>query len=167
MPVCQRCTGLYMGIGLTFLWLLLSRNDTKGFPIVYVNIMCLLIMPVFGFHFLDPGPAWRLWSGLIYGNAIVTLFLPAVIIIYNKDRQHRSRKNFSTNSFWILFVFLNSIPFWFPFQSIWLYYATLLSAIAGMLGIVICILLVIVSLIKKFAKYVILKGFYYERPKQL
>jgi len=59
-----------------------------------------LAMPIFGFHLLDPGPAWRLWSGLIYGNAIVSLLLPAVFIIYNQDRRFSKGTDPSTTSFW-------------------------------------------------------------------
>ena len=164
MPLCQRCTGLYTGMGLSLLWFLVSCNYNKGLPpreIIYVNIICLLLMPVFGFHFLDPGPAWRLWSGLIYGNAIVSLFLPAAFIIYNKNRRITSHKNSSTFSFWIFFAFLNSIPLWFPIQSVWFYYAEFILILLGLMCIVIGILIVIVFLMKRFVKFAIVKGFCY------
>jgi|GEM_PF-1649191 len=89
LPFCQRCTGLYLGLGITFIYLLVSRHYKKGLPprsVIYVNIASLLVMPVFGFHLLDPGPAWRLWSGLIYGNAIASLLLPATSIICTGSR---------------------------------------------------------------------------------
>ena len=89
LPFCQRCTGVYLGLGITFIYLLVSRHYKKGLPprsVIYVNIVSLLVMPVFGFHFLDPGSAWRFWSGLIYGNAIAYLLLPATSIICNEYR---------------------------------------------------------------------------------
>lgn len=166
MPLCQRCTGLYVGMGLSFIWLLLNRYHKKGLlprSIVYVNILCLLAMPIFGFHLLDPGPVWRLWSGLIYGNAIVSLFLPAILIICNEERKFVDHTDFSTTSFWILFIFLNSIPIWFPVQSVWFYYAVLLLMLVGLLCVVFGVSAVTVSLIKVYVKLAILKGFYYER----
>ncbi len=151
MPLCQRCTGLYAGMGLSFLWLLVTRNHKKGLPprsIVYVNIVCLLVMPIFGFHLLDPGPAWRLWSGLVYGNAIVSLLLPAALVIYYEDRRSDYHTDSSTTSFWIFFAFLNSIPLWFPVQSVWFYCAVQLLMLVGLLCIVIGVSAVIISSIK-------------------
>jgi len=153
-------------MGFSFLWLLVTRNHKKGLPprsIVYVNIVCLLTMPIFGFHLLDPGPAWRLWSGLVYGNAIVSLFLPAILIICNEERKSVYHTDSSTTSFWIFFAFLNSIPLWFPVQSVWFYYAALLLVFIGLLGVVFGVSAVIIFLIKAYVKSAILKGFYYER----
>lgn len=158
LPMCQRCTGLYMGMGLSFIYLLLNPQYRKDFPprsIVYVNIACLLAMPVFGYHFLDPGPAWRLWSGLVYGNAIVLLLVPAASIICIRDRRASEPSGSSTVSFWLFFAFLNSIPFWFPVQSAWFFYTVLLLAIAGLLSTAFCLLAVTCSLIRQ----ILLKGF--------
>ena len=166
MPVCQRCTGVYTGMGLTFLWLFVNHYHKKDLPsisIVYVNIICLLVMPIFGFHLLDPGPAWRLWSGLVYGNAIASLFLPATLIICNDKRNFFCIKDSPAISFWILFMFLNSIPLWFPVQSLWFYYTVLLLMLVGLLYVLFGVSAVIVSLIKACAKLAILKGIYYER----
>jgi uncharacterized membrane protein len=87
MPCCQRCTGLYVGIALTVLYLLLSGDYRRGLQsrtVAYINITSLLIMPVFGYHLLDPGPGWRLWSGLIFGNAIAMLLVPSTVLIVKK-----------------------------------------------------------------------------------
>src|SRR4030042_1569635 len=89
LPFCQRCTGLYIGLGITSFFLLPSRLYKKGLPptsVIYVNIASLLIMPVFGFHLLDPGPAWRFWSGLLYGNAVASLLMPSTSIICGEGR---------------------------------------------------------------------------------
>lgn len=158
LPMCQRCTGLYMGMGLSFIYVFLNPQYRKDFPsrsIVYVNIACLLAMPVFGYHFLDPGPAWRLWSGLIYGNAIVLLLVPATSIICNEARRLSEPSSFSTASFWFFFAFLNSIPFWFPIQSVWSFYTVLLLVINGLLCPVFCLLAVTFTVIRRM----ILKGF--------
>jgi len=152
LPVCQRCAGLYMGMGVTFVYLLLKRGYRKNLPprsIVYVNVACLLAMPIFGFHLLDPGPAWRLWSGLVYGNAIVSLLVPAASIISNEGGKTGCHTEPSTTSFWIFFAFLNSVPLWCPAQSVWFYYAGLLFMLVGLLCVAFCVSVVTVFLIKK------------------
>jgi uncharacterized membrane protein len=162
LPVCQRCTGVYMGMGISFIYLLLSRHYRKGLPprsIAYVNVACLLAMPIFGFHLLDPGPAWRLWSGLIYGNALVSLLLPATSIIYHQGKRFGCHTSTSTISFWKFFALLNGIPLWFPVQSAWFFYVVLLLMLVGLLCIVFCVATVILFLIKGFTTFSILKGF--------
>ncbi len=152
LPFCQRCTGVYLGLGISFVYLLASRHYKKGLPprsIIYVNIASLLIMPVFGFHFLDPGSAWRFWSGLIFGNAIASLLLPAASIICNRGRTFGQYTKVSTSSFFVLFAFLNTIPLWFPIQSRFFYYAVLTLAFTGLLCVLFCIVAVIVFLIKR------------------
>jgi len=161
LPVCQRCAGLYLGMGVTFVYLLLNRDygkDLSPRSIVYVNVACLLAMPIFGFHLLDPGPAWRLWSGLVYGNAIVFLLVPAASIISNEGRRTGCHAEPSTTSFWIFFAFLNGIPLWFPAQSVWFYYAGLLFMLVGLLCAVFRVLVVAVLLIKKRLMSAVLKG---------
>ena len=169
LPVCQRCTGVYMGMGISFIYLLLSRHYRRGLPprsIAYVNIACLLAMPIFGFHLFDPGPAWRLWSGLIYGNALVSLLLPATSIICNERKRLARHTGTSrvpalrgpTIFFWILFAVLNSIPLWFPVQSAWFFYVTLLLMLAGLLCVVFCVVTATLFLIKSFIIFSVLKG---------
>ena len=159
LPFCQRCTGLYLGLGITFIYLLLSRHYKKGLPptsVIYVNIASLLVMPVFGFHLLDPGPAWRLWSGLIYGNAIVSLLLPATSIICNGGRTFGQYTKRSTSSFFILFAFLSALHLWFPIQSTLFYYTVLTLALTGLLCVLFCLIAVMAFLIKKIAASLIL-----------
>lgn len=151
-----------MGMGISFIYLLLSRHYKRGLPprsIAYVNIACLLAMPIFGFHLLDPGPAWRLWSGLVYGNALVSLLLPATLVIYNQGKRLGRHTGASTISFWILFTVLNSIPLWFPVQSAWFFYVALLLMLVGLLCVVFCVVTVSLFLIKGFTTISILKGF--------
>lgn len=159
LPFCQRCTGLYLGLGITFIYLLVSRHYKKGLPptsVIYVNIVSLLVMPVFGFHLLDPGPAWRLWSGLIFGNAIAYLLLPATSIICSKGKGWGQYTKLSTFAFFILFAFLNTLALWFPIQSGLFYYAVLTLALIGLLCVLFCLIAVIVFLIKKIMVSLIL-----------
>lgn len=152
LPFCQRCTGLYLGLGITFVYLLLTRHYKKGLPpasIVYVNIASLLVMPIFGFHLLDPGPPWRLWSGLIYGNAVASLLLPATYIVYREGSILGQYTKRSTFAFFVLFAFLNALPLWFPIQSGFAYYVVLILTLIGLLCVLLCLLAVIAFVIKK------------------
>ena len=162
LPCCQRCAGVYIGIGISFVYLLISGYYKKGLPprsIIYVNIASLLIMPIFGFHLLDPGPAWRLWSGLIFGNAIAFLICPAAFVICNKGNAIGHNTKVSKFSFLLLFVFLITIPLWFPIQSSFFCYGTIALALAGVSGVLLCIAATIGFLIKKVTVSLILKGF--------
>ena len=162
LPFCQRCTGVYIGLGISFVYLLASGYYKKGLPpqsIIYVNIASLLIMPIFGFHLLDPGPAWRLWSGLIFGNAIAFLLCPATLVICNPSKAFGHNTKVSTFCFFLLFVFLSTIPLWFPIQSSFFYYGTIALTLVGLSGVLLCIAVAIVFLIKKVTVSLILKGF--------
>lgn len=148
-------------MGISFVYLLISGYYKKGLPpqsVIYVNIVSLLIMPVFGFHLFDPGPAWRLWSGLIFGNAIAFLLCPATLIICNEGKAFSHNTKVSTFCFFLLFAFLSTIPLWFPIQSGFFYYDTIALALIGLLGVLLCIAATIVFLIKKASVPFISKG---------
>lgn len=162
LPLCQRCTGVYVGMGISFIWLLANRYYKKGLPprsVIYVNIASLVIMPVFGFHVLDPGPGWRLWSGLIFGNAVAFLMLPASSVICSEGKAAKSYTILSTLSFYVMFIFLNTIQLWFPIQSSCFFYMILTLILTGLLCVPFCIVSVLTFLARKTAALLILKGF--------
>jgi len=168
LPFCQRCTGVYLGMGISFVYLLISGYYKKGLPprsVIYVNIVSLLIMPVFGFRLFDPGPAWRLWSGLIFGNAIAFLLCPATLIICNEGKTFSHNTKVSTFCFFLLFTFLSTIPLWFPIRPSYCYHTILALALIGVLSVLLCIVAIIVFLIKKAMVSIILKGFANEYAK--
>jgi len=146
LPMCQRCTGLYMGMALGFIYVLLRPQHRRNFAprwIVCVNILCLLVMPVFGFHLLDPGPAWRLWTGLIYGNAIILLLVPAAWILCTGGKERAGDSGPASVSFVLFFVLLNSIPLWLPLRSTWFLYCVLVLATVGAICTAACIAAVV------------------------
>lgn len=81
LPVCQRCTGLYIGTLLTGMWLLASGVRRRGVPPASLAWACgaVLIGALFGgIHIADFGPRWRLLCGLWTGQvALVWLFTGA------------------------------------------------------------------------------------------
>jgi len=148
-------------MGVSFIYLLMGRYYKKGLPprsILFVNVASLLAMPIFGFHLFDPGSAWRLWSGLIFGNAIAFLLLPGTSIICHEGKAFGQYTKLSTFSFFALFVFLNTIPLWFPVRSGYFNYAVLIFAFIGLLCVLFCILAVTAFLIRKMTVSLILKG---------
>ncbi len=162
LPLCQRCTGVYVGMGISFVWLLANRYYKKGLPprsVIYVNIASLAIMPIFGFHLLDPGPGWRLWSSLIFGNAVTFLILPGSSLICNEGKAAKGYTRLSTLSFFVVFIFLNTISLWFPIQSSYFYYTILTLILIGLLCVPFCIVSVLTFLAKKTLALLILKGF--------
>lgn len=160
LPFCQRCTGLYLGLALSFIYLLATRHYKKGIPprsILSVNIACIAVMVVSGFHFLDPGPAWRLWSGLLFGNAIAYLILPATWQ-FSKGPANSSYSKASILAFFAFFAFLNTIPLWFPLESVAFYLLVNLLALIGLIAPLICTLIVTGELIKRIIRFSLLKG---------
>lgn len=125
LPVCQRCTGLYIGMAMTYLLVFLNGSYRRGLPpraILIANIACILIMPPFGYHLIDPGPQWRFWTGLIYGNALATLFTTAGFSLIRERETFTSHwSDKQSYHFWILLLLINLLPFIFPIQTKWCY----------------------------------------------
>ncbi len=159
LDFCQRCAGVYVGMGLTFLYFLVTGNYKRRVCrwIVCVNILSVLVMVVFGFHILDPGAGWRMWSGIVFGHAIVCLIYPGVWQFCTGGMAVRySRKGLVW--FFLFFVFLNLVPVWFPLQSELFYMIVNFLAVVGVLFGVVCGVAVLGSLIRRAAGYFILKG---------
>ena len=164
LPFCQRCTGLYLGLALTLIYLFATRHYKKGIPprsILCTNIACIAVMVVFGFHFLDPGPAWRLWSGLLFGNAIAYLIFTGTWQ-FHKGPANSSYSRASILAFFAFFAFLNTIPLWFPLESVALYLLVNILALIGLIGPLICGLIVTGELIKRIIRFSVLKGVAHE-----
>lgn len=70
LPVCQRCTGLYVGAALAA-GLLLWLRPRMGPRFLQAHGACLLGMAPFGFHWIAHGPEIRTITGLLFGAAVV------------------------------------------------------------------------------------------------
>jgi uncharacterized membrane protein len=161
LPLCQRCAGLYLGLGIGFLIQMLSGSHKKGLPpkgILVTAVACLLVMPVFGFHLLDPGPAWRFWTGLIYGNALAHLLLPAAFTIATRGRAVGHYTAGSMIAFWTQFTFVNTLPVWFPVQSAAFGYGVLALDLTGALGAILCLAVCLAVVIQMTFGRFLLKG---------
>ena len=161
LPFCQRCTGLYLGVAVGMLSQWLSGSYRKGLPAgaAFTAVLCsLLIMPVFGFHLLDPGPGWRLWTGLIYGHAIAWLLLPATFAIASRGRLPEGRARGPAWIFWCPFVLLNTMPLWFPLHWRIFAWAVLVLVCSAVLGLVGCLTACLVFSLRTLLDHIWLKG---------
>ena len=70
LPVCERCTGLYVGAALA-LGLLLWLRPRLSRPFLALHGAFLLGMAPFGLHWIEHGPAVRTITGLAFGAAVV------------------------------------------------------------------------------------------------
>lgn len=70
LPLCQRCLGLYAGLGLAFVWGWTTGLRRRGLPppgVFLWQVGLLLIALSGGLHWIDPGPVWRVACGLWTG----------------------------------------------------------------------------------------------------
>jgi uncharacterized membrane protein len=72
LPVCQRCTGLYVGALLALLLLLCFRPATNE-RYRRLHVILVLLMTPFGFHLVPHGAVLRTMSGNWFGFGVVGL----------------------------------------------------------------------------------------------
>ena len=148
-----------MGLACVFLWV--TGAYKKGLPprpILYTHIGYLLLMPVFGYHLLDPGPAWRLWTGLIYGAALINLCVPATVSIVGNRRVFDNYPLGCWIGFGIQFMCVNTLALWLPVQSMACWYAVIILACLGLVAMAGCLMVGISVLVKKTVLCFIWKG---------
>jgi uncharacterized membrane protein len=86
LPVCQRCTGLYVGAGIATVLHLWLRPRLSGRFLV-VHGAFLLFMAPFGFHWVPQGPCLRAVTGVVFGFGILTfLWLPVSASVLSATR---------------------------------------------------------------------------------
>ncbi len=74
LPVCERCTGLYLGALLAAMWVLAQgvwRRGLPSLPLVCAQAGTLVVALLGGLHVLDFGPGWRLLCGMWTGEVAV------------------------------------------------------------------------------------------------
>ena len=95
LPVCQRCTGLYVGAAVAALlhWWLKPRLTPR---FLWAHGVFLALMAPCGFHWVPQGPALRTISGLLFGFG-VTAFLKAPLV-KSEIRNPKSETNSKSQS---------------------------------------------------------------------
>jgi uncharacterized membrane protein len=87
LPLCERCTGLYVGAVLALVLLLLFR-PIPGARYRWLHGVLVLLMAPFGFHIVPQDAALRTLSGLWFGFGAVGLLwlLPGVRFFARRER---------------------------------------------------------------------------------
>ncbi|HEX8713028.1 MAG TPA: DUF2085 domain-containing protein [Terracidiphilus sp.] len=70
LPLCQRCTGLYVGASCAFLLVLLFRPRPGAFLYSLHGFFMLFMFP-FGFHFVAHGALMRTFTGALFAFGLV------------------------------------------------------------------------------------------------
>ena len=72
LPMCQRCTGLYVGAALALVLLLVFRPRLNG-RYRWIHVALVLGMIPFGFHLVPQGPVLRTVSGHYFSFGVIGL----------------------------------------------------------------------------------------------
>jgi uncharacterized membrane protein len=93
LPVCQRCTGLYVGAAMALLLLLWFRPLANARYCWFHGLLLLLMAP-FGFHLVPQDEVLRTMSGQWFGFGVVGLLwlLPGGKFFRKPARRPRSGK---------------------------------------------------------------------------
>jgi uncharacterized membrane protein len=93
LPLCQRCTGFYVGAALALI-LLLRFRPIQDVRYRWLHGMLLLLMAPFGFHLVPQDAVLRTLSGQWFGFGVVGLLwlLPGEKFLNKKKPAARSRK---------------------------------------------------------------------------
>ncbi len=86
LPMCQRCTGLYVG-GLWAMICLLAFRPRPTSRVLWAHGMMLLIMAPFGYHLIPHGAVVRVVTGLLFGFGLTYYLVlnPALqLALFNK-----------------------------------------------------------------------------------
>ena len=70
LPLCQRCTGLYVGACCALILVLVFRLRPSAF-LYSLHGLFLLVMFPFGFHLVAHGPLMRTFTGALFAFGLV------------------------------------------------------------------------------------------------
>src|SRR5574341_551103 len=112
LPMCQRCTGLYVGAAMAVLLHLWQRPRlTRAF--LGIHGAFLLLMIPFGYHWLPQGPTSRAVTGVLFGFGVVTFLLLPLADARERSRKHRKHNHAASESgryFAGLLIALAAVP---------------------------------------------------------
>lgn len=148
LPVCQRCTGLYVGAALALLLLLWFRPATDA-RYRCLHAALVLLMTPFGFHLLPHGAVLRTMSGQWFGFGVVGLLwlLPAGMLSVRTRNVGRNLLPYvavGTASIFLLPLFLIWSPAIAAPVLSWLILAGLAAVCALLVGNLVIFMLTIV-----------------------
>lgn len=88
LPMCQRCTGFYVGAAVALALLFIFR-PRPGSMFRYVHLFLVIAMAPFGFHLVEHGAILRTVSGHWFGFGVAGLLwlMPARLLTDKPQRQ--------------------------------------------------------------------------------
>lgn len=151
MPVCSRCTGIYAGIFLSLLVIVLLERKIKGeLPLLKTVLAAVGIFLLMGAEvvlsmlgLIESGNIIRVVTGFLTGWSIALLLFPIANNVmfgkFIKNNYLSSRKNFLI---WVLSGIAAIIIFIFTYE-----YAFILWSIISILGLIIFVALILFILL--------------------
>jgi uncharacterized membrane protein len=147
MPVCSRCTGIYLGIFLSILTLILLERKIKGeFPsikIVLVSIGAFLLMGadvvLSTFKLIQSDNVIRLSTGFLTGWFMVLLLFPlANNVMFKRLVKKNYLDNWKKFLVWLVSYAALAAAFIFTYK-----YAIIFWSILSILGLIIFVSLIL------------------------
>ena len=150
IPLCARCTGMYLGVALSFVALFLARRERRTnlppLPILLVLIGFIGVMGVDGVnsymhffsnlpHVYEPRNWLRLLTGMGTGLAMGVLVFPALMQTLWRDGNGRSIIETGRELLWLIVLVGTAVLLVLSNQPVILYVMALVS-VAGALMIV-------------------------------
>jgi uncharacterized membrane protein len=141
MPVCSRCTGIYLGILLSLLALILIERKIKGeFPSLKIVLLSVGVFLIMGLEvvlstlgFIQSSNIIRMISGFMTGWFMVLLLFP---LANNSMFKRLIRKNYLNNwkkfLIWLVAGAAGAILFIFTYQ-----YTIIFWALLAVLGLIV------------------------------
>lgn len=150
MPVCSRCTGIYLGIFLSLLVIVLLERKIKGeFPSLKILLVSMGVFLLMGadvvlsfLGLIQSGNVIRLATGFMTGWFIVLLLFP---LANNAMFKRFIKKNYLDNwkkfLIWIIAGAVWAVLFVFTYQYILIFWAVL--SVLGQITLVTLILFIL------------------------
>jgi uncharacterized membrane protein len=86
IPICERCTGLYVGAAYVLLVLVIFRPEPSK-RMLWFHGLCMLLMLPFGYHFVAHGTMMRMAMGQLFAYGLVYFLL---LLPVGSEWQHTS-----------------------------------------------------------------------------
>ena len=150
MPVCSRCTGIYLGIFISLITIILLERRIKGeFPsleIVLITVSVFLIMGldvVLSFlQIIESNNIIRLITGFLTGWFLVLLLLPLANNVMFKRFVSKNYLDRKTKFLaWLLCGAVMAAAFIFTYQYVLIFWSVV--SILGMISFVVLILFIL------------------------
>lgn len=169
MPLCSRCTGIYLGIFITILFYFFTRFIKNKKPSLPPNIaigaisiffICLVVFnaisPIFNIY---TDNILRFITGILFGISLPLFLLPA--INYSPKSSHDRQRVVSKKEYGFLILLTTAIIFLATLKSEAIFYIFSYLSVVGLLLFIMLINTAIITLLLENIKSVKNTPYYY------